>query len=65
MIQAFGCAMRRPTIFTTPEFVFQLIFGPERAALLLSGAKIQPKRTLETGFKYQYPKIIDACREVS
>lgn len=57
--------MCRPTFFTTPAFVMETIFGPERAALVLSGAKIQPKRTLETGFKYQYPKIIDACREVS
>lgn len=56
--------MRRPTLFTTPAFVMERIFGEERAPLLLSGAKIQPKRTLETGFKYQYPKIIDACREV-
>lgn len=56
--------MRRPTFFTTPEFVIQQLFGEERAALLLSGAKIQPKRTLETGFKYKYPNVIDACREV-
>lgn len=56
--------MRRPTFFTTPEFVIQKLFGNERAALLLSGAKIHPKRTLEVGFKFQYPKVIDACREV-
>lgn len=56
--------MRRPTFFTTPEFVFRYLFGDERAALLLSGAKIQPKRTLESGFQFNYPKITDACREV-
>lgn len=57
--------MQRPTFFTTPEFVFLQLFGKERAALLLSGAKIQPKRTMELGFQFQYPKIIDACREVA
>lgn len=56
--------MRRPVFLKTPEKVFELIFGKERAALLLSGAKIHPTRTLETGFQYQYPKILDACREV-
>lgn len=56
--------MCRPTFFTTPEFVFRQLFGNERAALLLSGAKIQPKRTTELGFQFKYPKIIDACREV-
>lgn len=56
--------MRRPTFFTTPAFVMETIFGKERAALVLSGAKIHPKRTLESGFQYQYPKISDACHEV-
>lgn len=56
--------MRRPALITTPAFVMEQIFGKERAPLLLSGAKIQPKRTLELGFQYQYPKIVDACREV-
>lgn len=57
--------MWRPTFFTTPEFVFLQLFGKERAALLLSGAKIQPKRTMDLGFQFQYPKIADACREVA
>lgn len=56
--------MRRPTFFTTPALVFERIFGKERAALVLSGAKIQPKRTLDLGFQFKYPKIIEACREV-
>ncbi|XP_031637554.1 epimerase family protein SDR39U1 [Contarinia nasturtii] len=62
--KAFGAAMRRPTFFTTPAFVIQQLFGKERAALLLTGAKIHPKRTLELGYQYKYPKVIDACREV-
>lgn len=64
LFQVFGSVMRRPTFFTTPEFVIQNLFGKERAAILLTGAKIQPKRTLESGFQYKYPKVIDACREV-
>lgn len=61
---AFCQVLRRPAIFTTPAFVIRTIFGQERAALLLSGAKIEPKRVLEAQFKYTYPKIIDACKEV-
>lgn len=57
--------MQRPVFMRTPEAVFKLIFGKERAALLLNGAKIHPKRTLETGFQYKYPKILAACREVA
>lgn len=47
-----------------PSFLVKTIFGKERAALLLTGAKIQPKRTIDIGFKYKYPKVEDACREV-
>lgn len=61
---AFCQVLRRPALFTTPAFVINTIFGPERAALLLSGAKIEPKRVTELQFKYKYPKIIDACQEV-
>lgn len=61
---AFCQVLRRPALFPTPAFVINAIFGPERAALLLSGAKIVPKRTTEFHFKFSYPKIIDACEEV-
>lgn len=62
--QAFSSALRRPAFFTTPPAVMKQIFGPERAALLLTGAKIQPKRVTELNFNYKYPNIVDACREV-
>lgn len=61
---AFCHALHRPGIIPTPAFVINTIFGPERAALLLSGAKIEPKRVIECHFKYTFPKIVDACREV-
>lgn len=61
---AFCQVLRRPALFTTPAFVINTIFGPERAVLLLNGPKIEPKRVIELQFKYTYPKIIDACQEV-
>lgn len=61
---AFCQVLRRPALFTTPALVINTMFGPERAALLLSGAKIQPKRVTEFQFKFTYQKIVDACTEV-
>lgn len=60
----FAKAMTRPAWFKMPEQVFDIIFGKERAVLLTTGPKVVPKRTLATGFKYQYPTIREACREV-
>lgn len=62
--KVFSKVLKRPAIFTTPEFVITTIFGKDRAALLLSGAKTHPKRVLDYNFKYKYPKVIDACKEV-
>ncbi|XP_017492568.1 PREDICTED: epimerase family protein SDR39U1 isoform X1 [Rhagoletis zephyria] len=62
--KAFASALRRPCLFAVPELVIETIFGKDRSALLLSGAKIQPKRTLETGFKFKYPTAKEACLEV-
>lgn len=62
--KAFSKVLGRPAVFATPEFVITTLFGKDRAALLLSGAKIHPKRTLESGFKYRFAKVIDACKEV-
>ncbi|KAI8121620.1 hypothetical protein FF38_06548 [Lucilia cuprina] len=62
--KAFASALRRPCLFPVPAIVVELLFGKDRSALLLTGAKIQPKRTLETGFEFKYPTAKSACEEV-
>ena len=34
-VKAFGAALGRPTFIPVPEFVFNLVFGEERAAIVL------------------------------
>lgn len=55
----------RPSVIPLPEFVLNMIFGEERAVILASGAKISPKRTQEVGFKFKYPDIKSACKNVA
>ncbi|XP_060656876.1 epimerase family protein SDR39U1 [Drosophila nasuta] len=62
--QAFASAINRPCLFNVPEFVVKTIFGEERAALVLEGAKIEPKRTLSSGFQFKYPNVKSAVAEV-
>ena len=62
----------RPAFFPAPEFVFNLIFGKERASIVTqsqvahswslgssdaSFQVVQPVRTLESGFEYRFPTI--------
>lgn len=62
--QTFASALSRPALFPMPEFIVDLIFGKERGALLTTGAKITPKRAIELGFKFTYPSIDEACKEL-
>lgn len=62
--KAFATALRRPCIFPVPAFVVELLFGKDRSALLLTGAKIHPKHTLESGFEFKFPTAKAACEEV-
>lgn len=61
---AFGKAMWRPAIFPLPVFVLNLAFSEERAKIMTDGQKVVPKRTLESGFQYKYPKIDSALKQI-
>lgn len=63
--KSFGKAMRRPALIPLPEFVVNMIFQQERAKLLTTGPKVAPKRTLETGYKFEFPEIDLACKDCS
>lgn len=64
-VSAFGSALGRPTFIPVPGFVFNLVFGEERAALVLKSQKIVPAKALATGYKFRFPTIADACQEFS
>ena len=57
-------ALWRPAILPAPAFVINFIFGQERGKLLLEGQKVIPKRTLELGYKFQFPEIKSALANI-
>ncbi|XP_063236057.1 epimerase family protein SDR39U1 [Bacillus rossius redtenbacheri] len=61
---AFAKALWRPAFIPLPEFAVKLAFGEERAKMMTEGQKVIPKRTLEYGFKYEYPDINSALSAV-
>jgi uncharacterized protein len=62
LAQTLGKVLNRPAIFPVPEFVLKLLLG-EGAQVVLEGQKVLPKRTLETGFKFDYPEIKSALEQ--
>ncbi len=61
--QTLGSAMHRPSWLPVPPFALELLLG-DGAVVVLEGQQVLPKRTLETGFVYQYPQVKTAIAEV-
>lgn len=64
-VGALASSLGRPALIPVPAFVWDFVFGPERASMILSGQRVVPKRTLESGFKYRFPTIKEACNELA
>ena len=54
---AFASALWRPAFIPVPAFAVNMIFGDERGSMLLQGQKVIPKRTMESGYSFQFPDI--------
>ena len=59
-----GRVLRRPTIVPMPAFAARLAFGEMADALLLSSARVVPKRLTQAGFEFAYPSLEGALRHV-
>eukprot|EP01135_Chromosphaera_perkinsii_P003257 Nk52_evm32s239 gene=Nk52_evmTU32s239 len=62
--KALGKNLHRPTILPFPSFAVKAVYGEERSELLLVGAKIKPQKALETGYKFKYPDLQTALKQL-
>ncbi|MBX3151796.1 TIGR01777 family oxidoreductase [Candidatus Obscuribacterales bacterium] len=62
--RAMGAVLGRPTLFPMPDFAARLAFGEMADELLLSSAKVLPKKLQASGFQFGYPDIEGALRHV-
>jgi uncharacterized protein len=58
-----GKVLKRPSFIPVPAFMLKLILG-EMSTVLLEGQRVVPKRLQELGFKFQFPEIEPALREI-
>lgn len=56
--------LQRPAILPMPAFAVKLLFGEMGEALLLSGAKVEPKKLLGSGYPFLYPKLEQALKNL-
>jgi uncharacterized protein (TIGR01777 family) len=54
---ALGRALHRPTVLPLPGFALRLAVGEMADVALLSGARVLPRRLLESGFHFEDPEL--------
>lgn len=60
--KALGRALHRPTIFPVPGFAVRLVLGEMAEALLLASQRVEPRRLLESGYRFRHPDIDAALK---
>ncbi|MFC4304862.1 TIGR01777 family oxidoreductase [Cohnella boryungensis] len=59
-----GKVARRPHWFPVPGSLLRLVLG-EMSTLVLTGQKAMPRKLLDHGFKFAFPKLEEALRDIT
>ncbi len=59
-----GRVLERPSWFPVPAFLLRLLFGEMAGETLLSGQRVLPAALLRAGYKFRYPEIEAALRDI-
>jgi hypothetical protein len=59
-----GRVLKRPTIFPMPSFAARLAFGEMADAILIGGARVEPRALQAAGFTFAYPQLEVALRHI-
>ncbi|HSK50951.1 MAG TPA: TIGR01777 family oxidoreductase, partial [Solirubrobacterales bacterium] len=55
--KALGKALGRPAVLPLPGFALDLKFGREFGQVLRGGQRVIPKKTLELGYEFRFPRL--------
>lgn len=60
---ALGDVLHRPTVVAVPEFALKLA-GEAAEELVLFGARVVPRKLIESGYRFRYPELRQALQAV-
>jgi hypothetical protein len=58
-----GTVLRRPTLLPVPAFAANLLFGEMAEEMLLAGQRVNPRKLMQHGFDFRYPRLEQALRQ--
>lgn len=62
--ESFAKYLRRPILWSVPEWMVKRAVGEERSSILLRGQLVRPRRTAEAGYVFKYPEIDGAMSDL-
>ncbi len=62
--ESFSKYLKRPIIWSVPEWLVKRVVGEERSSILLRGQLVKPRRTIEAGYVFKYPDIDTAMADL-
>jgi uncharacterized protein (TIGR01777 family) len=62
--RAIGRALGRPASMPVPGFVLDLKFGSEFGQVLRGGQRVMPRRALDLGYRFRFPEIDGAMKNL-
>lgn len=62
-VRVLAQAKKIPFVLWAPKFMIQTILG-QMSEMLLASQKVDPQRTLKTGFKFKFENIEDALKDI-
>ena len=63
-IEALARRLRRPVLWSVPEWLVRWLVSDERSSILLRGQLVRPKRTLRSGYVFHYPELPAALEDL-
>ena len=62
--KALGGALGRPTVFPLPSFAARGLLGEMADEALLASVRVEPKKLLDTGYKFKFVNLSDALGHI-
>ena len=63
LAQAIASTLGRPKAMRVPAFALRLALGGGLAQMLLTGQRALPRKLLDSGFAFDFPRIEEACAD--
>jgi uncharacterized protein (TIGR01777 family) len=62
--KALGKALHRPAVAPIPGFAIKALYG-DMAMIVTEGQRVIPRKTLELGYAFQHPDLLEALEDVT